>query len=230
MTWLILLLALTAVVALGYYLLVATEGVFLGKRVVIWLYDLTAHKYDDIKGFDPLDERFSVARPIVNGLANPSGKVLDVATGTGRVPVALASDPAFHGLVVGLDPSRKMLDQAARKLAGRHGRVSLIRHPAVPLPFADAVFDAVTCLEALEFLPSAEAALAEMVRVLRPGGFLMTTRRRSWEGRAFLGRYRPAGDFEDLLRGLGLDAVRSHLWQMSYDRVTARKPIERRFG
>jgi hypothetical protein len=123
MTWLILLLSLTALVALGYYLLVTTEGVFLGKRVVIWLYDLTAHKYDDIKGFDPLDERFSVARPIVNGLANPHGKVLDVATGTGRVPVALASDPAFHGLVVGLDPSRKMLDQAARKLAGRQGRV-----------------------------------------------------------------------------------------------------------
>jgi hypothetical protein len=62
-----------------------------------------------------------------------------------------------------------------------------------------------------------------MVRVLRPGGFLMTSRRKGWEGRAFLGRYRSADNFQGLLDNLGLVEIRSHLWELNYDMVTARK-------
>ncbi|MCI0397912.1 MAG: class I SAM-dependent methyltransferase [Chloroflexi bacterium] len=223
----IVLIVLSGVVLAGgllYWLLVTTEGVYLGRRVVVWLYDMTAHKYDAIKEFDLENERFTVGRPLLRALAGrPEPLVLDVATGTGRAPLILAQEPWFSGFVVGLDASGRMLAQAAAKLAPYCRRVALVQQTAECLPFPAGTFDAVTCLEALEFFPSDSAALREMVRVLRPGGFLMTSRRKGWEGWAFVGRYRPAADFEELLRSLGLVKVQSHLWELNYDMVMARR-------
>jgi ubiquinone/menaquinone biosynthesis C-methylase UbiE len=105
------------------------------------------------------------------------------------------------------------------------GQVSLVQQTAGALPFAAHTFDAVTCLEALEFFPSDEEALAEMVRVLRPGGFLMASRRIGYEGKLFLHRYRPAAAFQALLRCLGLAQIRRHLWQEGYELVTAVKNV-----
>lgn len=220
-----ILLLLAAVL---YYLLVTTEGVYLGRRVVVWLYDITAHKYDDIKEFNPEDEQFSITRPLLRELGQIEDPlILDVATGSGRVPFNLVSHHDFHGRVIALDASCKMLAQAAGKLAQRHnGRILLVQQTAARLPFPDNIFDAVTCLEALEFFPSDTAALREMVRVLRPGGFLMTSRRKGWEGKAFLGRYRSDEDFQQLLDNLGLVEIRSHLWELNYDMITARKGVD----
>jgi ubiquinone/menaquinone biosynthesis C-methylase UbiE len=212
-----------------YWLLVLTEGVYLGRRVVVWLYDITAGRYDGIKEFSPADEQYLISRrllPTLNG--RPAPWVLDVATGTGRVPVALLAEAAFSGRIVGLDPARQMLDQARPKLGPFTGRAWLVQQVAGSLPFADSSFDAVTCLEALEFFPSTEAALAEMVRVLRPGGLLLTSRRKGWEGRSFIGRYQSAADFEQLLRDLGLVQVESQLWELNYDMVIGIKGDEGR--
>lgn len=218
----IFLLALGA--GLLYWLLVLTEGVFLGRRMVVWLYDITARQYDAIKEFNPADEQFLIARRLLPALnSRPAPWILDVATGTGRVPIALLNEPAFSGRVVGLDPAQQMLAQAQPKLQPFAGRVWLVQQVAGRLPFADNSFDAVTCLEALEFFPSDTAALIEMVRVLRPGGVLMTSRRKGWEGRSFLGRYRPMADFEQLLRSLGLVEVESQLWEINYDMVVGNK-------
>lgn len=228
MEWLLLLLAILLLGGIAYWLLVTTEGVFLGRRVVVWLYDITAHNYDAIKEFDHEDERLAIARPLLQALSDlPEPLILDVATGTGRVPALLVEEPGFRGQIVGLDPAGKMLALAAAKLepfAEEGGApATLVRQTAVPLPFRDGCFDAVTCLEALEFLPSDKEALREMVRVLRPGGFLMTTRRTGREARLFLGRYRPAERFEALLEDLGLIGVETKSWQWDYDIVTARK-------
>ena len=224
-TW--ILLSAGAAVALGfflYWLLVTTEGAFLGRRVVVWLYDVTAHRYDEVKEYVPADERLLVVSPVlraVRGISDPL--ILDVATGTGRVPFDLLQEPAFGGRLIGLDDSQRMLAVAAKKLAPYGERVQLVRHPAVPLPFPDAVFDAVTCLEALEFFPSDEAALGEMARVLRPGGALITTRRRGWEARLFLHRYRSEENVKALLEMLGLTNVRFYHWEINYDLIMARK-------
>ncbi|MDT8306227.1 MAG: class I SAM-dependent methyltransferase [Anaerolineae bacterium] len=223
--WLALVLAVIAAVALIYWLLVTTEGVFLGRRVVVWLYDVTATRYDAIKQYNPVEEQVLVVRPIIQALgARRQPRLLDVATGTGRVPLAMV-EALDEGTVVGLDDSARMLAIAAEKLAAHDERVTLVRHPAVPLPFAANSFDVVTCLEALEFFPSDEAALREMVRVLRPGGALITTRRSGWEGRLFLTRYRSEPALRALLGALGLDDVRTYLWEVNYDLVTARKPL-----
>jgi ubiquinone/menaquinone biosynthesis C-methylase UbiE len=210
-----------------YWLLVLTEGVYLGRRAVVWMYDLTAHKYDNIKEFDDDAERFFVARPLHHHLRHiPAPLVLDVATGTGRLPHYLLDAPSFHGRIVGLDPSGKMLTLAAAKLAPFRYRAMLVQQTAVPLPFRGNCFDAVACLESLEFFPSDAEALTEMVRVLRPGGILMVTRRRGWEAKAFLGRYRTRIQFEKLLASLGLVEVNTQPWQVDYDQIFGRKPLE----
>lgn len=216
-------LALLAAGLLLYWLLVSTEGVFLGRRVVVWLYDVTAHRYDRIKQYDPADEQLLVVRPVADALgACRQPRLLDVATGTGRVPLAVAG-ALDEATIVGLDDAERMLAVAAGKLAPYRRRVALVRSPAAPLPFAAASFDLVTCLEALEFFPSDEAALAEMVRVLRPGGALLATRRSGWEGRLFLTRYRTEAALRQMLERQGLEAIRFFLWEVNYDLVAARK-------
>jgi len=222
--WIALTLGATLLGALLYWLFVTTEGAFLGRRVVVWLYDLTANKYDSIKEFDDAAERFFVVRPLLHRLQQRAPLVLDVATGTGRVPLYLLDEPTFHGRVTGLDASIGMLAQAAAKLRPFGYRAGLVQQTADSLPFPDNTFDAVTCLEALEFFPSNMAALAEMVRVLRPGGVLMVTRRRGWEGKVFLGRYRSVDAFVAQLAALGLTDVDTLPWQVGYDQVFACKP------
>ncbi len=222
--WIIVIVSSLLLGGLLYWLLITTEGVFLGRRVVVWLYDITAHKYDGIKEFDDDAERFFVIRPLRHHLRyNPNPLILDVATGTGRVPSYLLDEATFHGRIIGLDPARKMLNLAAAKLNGYRGRVMLVQQTAVPLPFANATFDAVTCLESLEFFPSDSDALREMVRVLKPGGILFVTRRQGRDARLFLSRYRSQDQFEGYLTQLGLVEVNSQPWQFDYDQVFGKK-------
>lgn len=222
--FLLVVLSLAALALLLYWLLVITEGVYLGRRIVVWLYDLAAPRYDSIKQYDPDTESFLVIRPFLNRLnEKPAPLILDVATGTGRLPYFMLEEPTFNGRVIGLDPSAQMLAYARAKLRVYHHRASLVQQTAGDLPFDDATFDAVTCLESLEFFPSAAAALQEMHRVLRPGGTLLTTRRRGWEAKTFLGRYHDRESFEGWLMAMGFTAVESQLWQVEYDLVFAHK-------
>ena len=81
-----------------------------------------------------------LAQPIMAAIApikNPL--VLDVATGTARLPLALLRHRRFQGHIVGADLSRRMLAGAAYKLEGDR-RVSLIWTPAEHLPFPDNTF------------------------------------------------------------------------------------------
>lgn len=226
--WLVLVAVVVLISLVLYWLLVSTEGVYIGRRAVVWMYNITAHKYDSIKQFDEEHERQTIARPLVVALRGVDRPLLlDVATGTGRVPALLLAESAFGGRIVALDAAAGMLAQAQIKLAylspAQRDQVTLVQQTAEPLPFTAGVFDAVSCLEALEFLPSDKAALQEMARVLRPGGFLMVSRRIGWEGKLFFGRYRSASQFEDHLGQLGFEGVKSHVWQANYDMVTAWK-------
>jgi ubiquinone/menaquinone biosynthesis C-methylase UbiE len=220
-------LGLAIALALAYYLLAVTEGAYLGPRVVRWLYDRGAPTYDGVKAFDRIDELACLANPLFNRLEETAGAdalVLDVATGTARLPLALFDVGFFEGEVVGIDASRGMLAEAARKTAPLAARVHLLHHPAAPLPFTDAAFDAVTMLEALEFLPDQGAALAEMVRVLRPGGWLLASHRRGIDAWLMPGRVGSAAAFERRLAALGLVDIETRPWQSYYDLVWARRP------
>ncbi len=225
-TWIILGLLLAALLGvLLYWLLVVTEGVYLGRRLVVWLYDLAAPRYDSIKQFDPDSESFLVTQPLLVKMSGqPAPLVLDVATGTGRLPHFLLEEATFNGRVIGLDASARMLSYARAKLRVYRHRASLVQQTAADLPFDDDTFDAVSCLESLEFFPDDSAALREMLRVLRPGGTLLTTRRRGWEAKTFVGRYRDRETFATDIEAIGFTEVETRLWQIEYDLIFAQKP------
>jgi SAM-dependent methyltransferase len=103
----------------------------------------------------------SAVRPLLDTL--PIGRLADVACGTGRHASYLAE--RGHQ-VIGFDVSAEMLAHAT----GPRVRADL---RALPLPH-DSV-DAVVCTLALTYLPTLEPALAELARVVRPGGFIITS-------------------------------------------------------
>ncbi len=103
----------------------------------------------------------------VGRLPLPSGaRVLDAGCGSG----ALLSDLSRLGSVAAVDPNPPAVEHAR----GRGiGDVSLAGVEA--LPFGDGEFDLVTCLDVLEHVADDRAALRELARVTRPGGFLVAT-------------------------------------------------------
>ena len=227
MTILVILIMLAGVGFLVWWLIIETEGVYLGKRVVIALYDLYASRYDRIKQFDEEADLTLISQPIMAGIhpvTNPL--ILDVATGTGRLPLIMARNGGFDGRVIGLDASRRMLNVARRKVAAeRFGAyITLMRHDAQKLPFADDSFDVVTCLEALEFLPDARAALREMGRVLRPAGLLLTTIR--IDTRWMPNRTWSEARMRRELESLDMRNIHIAIWQEDYSQVWAWKAGE----
>jgi demethylmenaquinone methyltransferase/2-methoxy-6-polyprenyl-1,4-benzoquinol methylase len=102
-------------------------------------------------------------RLTAESVVRPGDRVLDAACGTGDL--ALAAERA-GGRVVGLDFSEEMLVRARRKSA----TVEWVRGDLLALPFADASFDAATVGFGIRNVESAERALAELHRVVRPGG------------------------------------------------------------
>jgi demethylmenaquinone methyltransferase/2-methoxy-6-polyprenyl-1,4-benzoquinol methylase len=102
-------------------------------------------------------------------IGNGAARVLDLATGTGDLALELAHQGV--PLVVGADFSSEMLRAAGRKRAEQHEtHIQLTRGDATHLPFADGSFDAVTVAFGLRNMPDYAAAIAEMTRVVAPGG------------------------------------------------------------
>lgn len=98
--------------------------------------------------------------------AAPGARLLDVGCGTGALACAAAGIVGPEGSVTGLDANPEMLAVARRKPEP----VTWVEGLADALPFEDASFDAVASQFAFMFFDDPPAALAEMLRVLRPGG------------------------------------------------------------
>jgi SAM-dependent methyltransferase len=230
MLWIPIVLGGIGLVLLGallYWQLIIAEGTHLGPRVVTLLYDLSARAYERIKQYDAGDEQWFLGLPLARALELiPAPLVLDVATGTGRLPRALLRQPPFEGRVIGLDLSRHMLHEATKQTAQFADRLSYVWQDARNLPFDDDTFDAVTSLEALEFTPNPREVLAEMVRVLRPGGVLLTTNRIGRDVKLLPGRTFPRSAFARVLGEFPLEDVKVRPWQMDYDLAWAIKSGE----
>ena len=224
MSVLFLLLAIAIACFLVWWLFIETEGVYLGKRIVIWLYDLYARRYDRVKQFDAYSDQLLLGEPLLDRVyPQIDPLILDVATGTGRLPMMMAHNARFEGQVIGLDHSRKMLNVATSKVTEQHFDefISLVRGDAMELPLADGAIDVVTCLEALEFFPDPVAALAELSRVLRPGGLLVTTVR--IDTRWMPGRTTSQVQMTQILRACEMQSIEFEAWQEDYTKVWARK-------
>jgi ubiquinone/menaquinone biosynthesis C-methylase UbiE len=208
-----------------YWQLVWAEGTYLGKRPVAWLYNLVAHRYNDIKQYADEDDARFLGEPLTLSLhGTPDPLVLDVATGTSRLPLALCQQPLFRGRIIALDNARRMLHTATEYVHDYRDRVTWVWHHAAPLPFDDATFDLVTCLEAFEFMPSTRAALHECVRVLKPGGLLLVTNRVGSGRWLLFGKTYSKEGFAALLKALGQIDITTQVWQYDYDLVWSIKP------
>ena len=223
MAWLWIALGMIALGFLAYWALILTEGAYLGQRVVALLYDWTPAYYDRIKELSWTQDRVRLAMPMLRWLKGVSCPlVLDVGTGTGRFPRAMLSEDRFDGRVWGLDISVGMLRRARDRLAPFGDRCTLILQDADTLPFADGTFDAVVCLEALEFMPRPRHTLDELARVLGPGGVLLVSNRIA-QVHWFPGRAFSEDAFLDLLSKHPFARAEVHGWNTYYDLVWARK-------
>jgi ubiquinone/menaquinone biosynthesis C-methylase UbiE len=206
-----------------WWLFIETEGIYLGKRVVIWLYDIYATRYDRIKGNDDVDEHIILAAPMMAKLRpHENPLILDVASGTGRMPLALCQHARFDGYIIGLDLSRQMLAQASQKISANHfdDYVAWVWANGEQLPFEDNTFDVVTCMEALEFMPHPPRAVAELCRVLRPNGILLTTLR--WNAK-WIPTIWDEATLRTWLQDNHIESIDVHPWQMDYKLVWGRK-------
>lgn len=99
----------------------------------------------------------------------PEDDLLEVACGSG---IFLAEDASHVRHVAGLDLSDIQVALAQRRLADRiaAGTAEIVKGDAASLPWADGRFSVVTCIGSMEAFPDPARALAEMHRVLRPGG------------------------------------------------------------
>ena len=99
-------------------------------------------------------------------------RVLDVATGTAGVAIAIARRTDAH--ITGIDVSEEMMEIGRRRVqaAGLQSRIELQAARAEALPFADATFDAVSVTYVLRYVIDPAATIAELARVLRPGGVM----------------------------------------------------------
>jgi len=96
----------------------------------------------------------------------PADAVVDIGCGPGFYVAALAEQAAS---VTGIDPSASMLAVAARKTEG-HRNVTLVEGEAIPLPLEEASMDRALSVQVFEYIADIPAALAEVHRVVRPGG------------------------------------------------------------
>ena len=169
------------------------------KEDLIGLFDALAEGYDRAAlRFFP----FAADRLAQRLAPQPGEKILDLATGTGAVAVAVGQRLGGGGRVMAIDISEKMLDRAfanVRRMALHN--IDLHAMDAAALEFRAGYFDALACSFGLFFLSDMPAALREWRRVLRPGGRLHLT---SFGAQAF----QPlAGLFCDRLSALGGPAL-----------------------
>ena len=138
-------------------------------------FDRVADRYDATRRLSPEAARATL--DILSVEFRPRGRCLEIGVGTGRLAL-----PLFRAGVdlIGLDLSAPMLRRLIHNAGGRPP-FPLVRGDATALPFPDTAFDAALVAHVLHLIPGWERALAELVRVVRPGGSVV----------AVIGRFSP---------------------------------------
>ena len=206
-------------------------------------YDALAESWDaTLDRFETADAyRIVLSRALPDALiVEPDAKprVLDCGTGTGAFLSAFADAAGGQPELHGIDVSPAMLEKARQSLAQRGQNANFRLGELTRLPYPDAHFDVVLAAHVIEHMADPQAALAEMQRVLKPGGLVIVcVTRRSAMGRAIQLRWRThtvdEGGAKSWLDRAGFTAIRPlrALSAGRFDRMSiacvARKPTAR---
>ena len=133
--------------------------------------------FDRIAGvYDPMNLVISAfqeprwrRRAVELACVRPGDRLLDVATGTGKMAADLLHRAQPGGTVLGVDLSPRMIAVATRRF-GNRGGLEFVVGDALALPTEDASFDAATIAFGMRNLPDYGRGFAEMARSVRPGG------------------------------------------------------------
>jgi ubiquinone/menaquinone biosynthesis C-methylase UbiE len=132
-----------------------------------------ARAYDALVQFLLLGRAKRLRRQIADLMKPQSGEaILDAGCGTGDLALVLAQRVGATGSVNGIDASPEMIARATQKARRQHSSATFAIATAEALPFADHTFDQVVSSLVLHHLPGdlIHQALANMARVLKPGG------------------------------------------------------------
>lgn len=145
------------------------------KEQVEQMFDTISGKYDGLNRVISLGTDTAWRKKVIKKVAatNPSN-VLDIATGTGDLAIQFASKIP-DASIVGLDLSEGMLSVARKKIEGNSlsDKIEFIKGDSEALPFKDNEFDAITVSFGIRNFEHLEKGLAEIYRVLVPGGLFV---------------------------------------------------------
>ena len=108
--------------------------------------------------------------------AQPGMNIIDVCCGTGQLSLEIATKVGNNGHVTGLDFSQNMLEKARENISDStyQSTIELIQGDAMNLPFGDNSFDGATVGWGLRNLPDLNKGISELVRVVKPGGMVVS--------------------------------------------------------
>jgi ubiquinone/menaquinone biosynthesis C-methylase UbiE len=156
------------------------KGMEAAKLKAAATYNAAADHFDDgpLAFWDRYGSRTIERLALARGAA-----VLDVGCGSGASAIPAAEAVGPQGRVVGVDLAERLLALARTKAARRKlDNIEFVRGDMERLDFPDGSFDAVVCVFAIFFVPDMERQVAELWRLVRPGGQLVLT---TWGLRMF---------------------------------------------
>ncbi len=144
------------------------------KEQVAQMFDTISGKYDRLNRIISLGNDVKWRKKVLKLVAdtNPN-RVLDIATGTGDLAILMAETNATQ--IIGLDISAGMLEVGKEKIKEKNlnDRIEMVLGDSENLPFEDNYFDAITVAFGVRNFETLEKGLAEILRVLKPGGIFV---------------------------------------------------------
>lgn len=186
---------------------------------ISWVYERGWRQNFNANGFPGIDKEFEEVQAFFAPVA-AGGAVLDMSCGSGLMTRRLAASGAY-GRVIAADYSESMLTETARRFREERMPVpDLVRCDVAALPMQSASLSAAHAGAALHCWPDAEGGLAELRRVLKPGGALFAS---TFTTSALIGTQRRDGRSGAGFRVFELDELRGMLAGAGFEQVDVRQ-------
>lgn len=144
------------------------------KQQIAKMFDAISNEYDGLNRVISFGIDIKWRNKVVQIVADTQPKnILDIATGTGDLAINLTRTNASQ--IIGLDISEGMLDVGRQKILKKelHESIDMVVGDSENLPFDDNAFDAITVAFGVRNFENLEIGLAEILRVLKPGGIVV---------------------------------------------------------